>query len=327
MALSKQELLKLYGDMWLIRAFEEKVDELISTAQITGTTHLGIGQEAIMAGGNHAIKRSDYISVTHRDHGFTLLKGGNINAMMAELHGREAGLCKGRGGSSHMMDLQHRNMGANGIIGACASLAAGMALALKMKKSEDIILCTLGDGALNEGATHEGFNLAAVWNLPVVYVCENNQYAMSTSVKEAFAIDDLSVRASAYGFPGIRIDGNDVETVYETVKAAVERARKGEGPTLIVAETYRWKGHSKSDMQKYRTKEELESWKEKCPIKRLGEKLEKLGALDEEKKKTLVAEAYNKVEKAVEYATGCPFPSGDTLMDYVYYEEVTACAN
>lgn len=322
MALSNSELMELYIDMWLIRAFEEKVDELISSAQITGTTHLGIGQEAIMAAGNHAIRRSDYISVTHRDHGFTLLKGRNINAMMAELHGRETGLCKGRGGSSHMMDIKNRNMGANGIIGACASLAAGMALALKMQKREDIILCTLGDGAMNEGATHEGFNLAAVWNLPVVYICVNNQYAMSTSIKEAFAIKDLSIRANSYGFPGIRIDGNDVNEVYTTVKEAVDRARSGKGPTLIVAETYRWKGHSKSDMQRYRTKEELELWKEKCPIKQLGERLEKKGLLNIEKKESIIANAYKEVEKAVEYAAGCPFPSEDTLMDYVYYEEV-----
>lgn len=324
MALTNKELLKLYGDMVLVRAFEEKVDELISFAKITGTTHLGIGQEAIMAGGNYALAKNDYLSVTHRDHGFTLLKsdGENIKDMMAELHGREAGLCKGRGGSSHMMDLKHRNMGANGIIGACSSLAAGMALSLQMQKSEDVILCTLGDGAMNEGPTCEAFNLASVWKLPVVYLCENNQYAMSTSVKEAFAIDDLSVRGPAFGMPGVRIDGNDVELVYETVREALARARSGEGPTLIVAETYRWKGHSKSDMQKYRSKEEVDEWKQKCPIKRLEEKLMASGTLTEELKKTIVDAAYQKVADAVAYAEKCPFPSEDTVMDYVYFEEV-----
>jgi len=323
-ALKNKELLKLYGDMVLVRAFEEKVDELISFAKITGTTHLGIGQEAIMAGGNYALEKDDYLSVTHRDHGFTLLKSGgeNIKDMMAELHGREAGLCKGRGGSSHMMDLKHRNMGANGIIGACSSLAAGMALSLQMQGSKDVILCTLGDGAMNEGATCEAFNLASVWKLPVVYLCENNQYAMSTPVWEAFAIDDLSVRGPAFGMPGVRIDGNDVELVYKTVKKALDRARKGEGPTLIVAETYRWKGHSKSDMQKYRTKEEVDAWKQKCPIKRLEEKLMASGTLTEEMKKDIVDSAYKKVADAVEYAEKCPFPSEDTIMDYVYYEEV-----
>jgi len=322
MALTNDELLQLYGEMYLIRAFEEKVDELISLAKITGTTHLGIGQEAIMAAANHAIRETDYISVTHRDHGFTLLKGGNINGMMAELHGRETGLCKGRGGSSHMMDLEHRNMGANGIIGACVPLAAGMALALQMRKSEDIILCTLGDGALNEGACHEGFKLAAVWKLPVVYLCENNQYAMSTPVSEAFAIEDLSVRAQAYGFPGVRIDGNDLQAVYDAVTEAVDRARSGEGPTLVVAETYRWKGHSKSDMQKYRTKEEVESWKRKCPIKRTEEILFGRGALDAGKKTEMINAAYKKVADAVEYAQGCPFPDPGAVADYVYYEEV-----
>ena len=324
MALKNKELLKLYGDMVLVRAFEEKVDELISFAKITGTTHLGIGQEAIMAGANYALAKDDYISVTHRDHGFTLLKSGgeNIKDMMAELHGREAGLCKGRGGSSHMMDLRHRNMGANGIIGACSSLAAGMALSLKMQNSKDVILCTLGDGAMNEGPTCEAFNLAAVWKLPVVYLCENNQYAMSTHVSEAFAIDDLSIRGAAFGIPSTRIDGNDVEVVYETVKKALARARKGDGPTLIVAETYRWKGHSKSDMQKYRSKEEVDAWKQKCPIKRVEEKLMEAGTLTEEIKKKIVDAAYEKVADAVVYAENCKFPSEDTIMDYVYFEEV-----
>ena len=297
MALKNEELLKLYGDMVLARAFEEKVDELISFAKITGTTHLGIGQEAIMAGANYALAKDDYLSVTHRDHGFTLLKSGgeNINQMMAELHGREAGLCKGRGGSSHMMDMQ---------------------------RSSDVILCTLGDGAMNEGATMEAFNLAAVWKLPVVYLCENNQYAMSTSVKEAFAIDDLSIRAAAFGMPGVRIDGNDVEAVYDTVKGALQYARQGNGPTLIVAETYRWKGHSKSDMQKYRSKDEVEAWKKKCPIKHVEEKLMASGTLTEELKQQITVEAYKKVADAVTYAEGCPFPSEDTVMDYVYFEEV-----
>ena len=324
MALKNEELLKLYGDMVLVRAFEEKVDELISFAKITGTTHLGIGQEAIMAGANYALAKDDYLSVTHRDHGFTLLKSGgeNINQMMAELHGREAGLCKGRGGSSHMMDMKHRNMGANGIIGACSSLAAGMALALQMQRSSDVILCTLGDGAMNEGATMEAFNLAAVWKLPVVYLCENNQYAMSTSVKEAFAIDDLSIRAAAFGMPGVRIDGNDVEAVYDTGKGALQYARQGNGPTLIAAETYRWKGHSKSDMQKYRSKDEVEAWKKKCPIKHVEEKLMATGTLTEELKQQITVEAYKKVADAVTYAEGCPFPSEDTVMDYVYFEEV-----
>lgn len=324
MAFKNEELLKLYADMVLVRAFEEKVDELISFAKITGTTHLGIGQEAVMAGANYALEKDDYISVTHRDHGFTLLKSGgeNIREMMAELHGREAGLCKGRGGSSHMMDLRHRNMGANGIIGACSSLAAGMALTLKMQKSKDVILCTLGDGAMNEGATCEAFNLAAVWKLPVVYLCENNQYAMSTPVSEAFAIEDLSVRAAAFGMPGCRIDGNDVQAVYDAVKRALEFAREGNGPTLIVAETYRWKGHSKSDMQKYRSKEEVEEWKKKCPIKRVEEQLISSGTLTEERKKEIVEEAYGKVAEAVAYAEKCPFPSEDTVMDYVYFEEV-----
>jgi len=324
MALTNQVLLKLYDDMLLVRAFEEKVDELISMAKITGTTHLGIGQEAIMAGANHALKKTDYVSVTHRDHGFTLLKSGgeNINDMMAELHGREAGLCKGRGGSSHMMDLKHRNMGANGIIGACSSIAAGMALALQMQESKDVILCTLGDGAMNEGATMEAFNLAAVWKLPVVYVCENNQYAMSTPVWQAFAIEDLSIRAKAFGMPGYRIDGNDIEAVYETVKKALKDARSGKGPSLIVAETYRWKGHSKSDMQKYRSKEEVDEWKKKCPIARVECKLREAGVLDDAKKKQIVDAAYKKVADAVTYAESCPFPDPQTVADYVYFEEV-----
>lgn len=319
MTLDNKELMTIYEEMLLIRTIEEKVDQLIAYAKITGTTHLGVGHEAIMTGIHHAILTTDYFNITHRMHGLTVLRG-DINKFFAELHGRDAGYCRGRGGSTHMIDTEHRNMGANGVIGSAIPVNTGMALALKMKKTKDIFLCSFGDGTLNEGAVHEGFNMAAVWKLPIVYLCENNQYAMSTPVKDAFAIEDFSIRASSYGFPGYRIDGNKVDEVIDTVKKAAQHARSGKGPVLIVAETYRYKGHSKSDMQKYRSKEEVQEWKKKDPVLYVENKLIKAGLLDEKKKTEILTSVQTKVENAVAYAESCPFPEKDSLLDYVYYE-------
>jgi len=321
MLLSDNSILNIYREMNIVRCVEERIDKLISMGDLTGTTHLGIGHEAIIVGINQSLRKTDYFNLTHRMHGLTVLRG-DMKKFFAELHGREAGYCKGRGGSTHMIDMEHGNIGCNGIVGSAVPVCTGMALAFKMKKTDDVILCTSGDGMINEGAVHEGFNLAAVWELPIVFLCENNQYAMSTPLKDAFAIDDLSVRAKAYGFPGYRIDGNKVDEVIESLTSALEHARSGKGPVFIVAETYRLKGHSKSDMQKYRSKEEVEEWRKKDPLLYVENILIERNLIDEEKKDAMLSSIKEEIEDAVKYAQACPFPDTDTLLDYVFTEPV-----
>lgn len=321
--LPDEVLVKMYEDMCMIRILEEKVDELFSRGKVTGTCHLGVGQEAIMAGIHHALEKDDYVAISHRSHGLHVLRGLDINILMAEMCGRENGICKGRGGSIHLMDLEHRNLGVTtGLIGQSIPIAAGAALALKMKKSKDILLCTFGDGAVNNGGFHEGMNLASIWKAPVVFFCENNQYAMGLPIRDAVNIDDLSIRAASYGIPGFSIDGNDVLKVYETVRDACKYVRSGKGPLLIVAETYRWKGHAKADMQKYRTKEEVEAWKLKCPIKKLKNMLVDKGLLDDEKIDAINMKMEKMVDDAVEFALNSPFPKEESIHDYVYCGEV-----
>ncbi len=205
-----------------------------------------------------------------------------------------------------MVDMSTRNIGSNGIVGGGIGISVGAALAVHMKGEKDVVFCSFGDGATNEGGFHEGLNMASVWQLPVVFFCENNQYGMSTSIDEAFNITDLSVRADAYGIPGYRIDGNNVEEVFETVKKAVENARKGKGPSFIVAETYRWKGHSKSDSRKYRTKEEEKSWMDKCPIENYGKDLMAQDLIDENGLEEIEDRIYQEIEEATEFAKKKP---------------------
>jgi pyruvate dehydrogenase E1 component alpha subunit len=321
MELSKETQIKMYEDMLKIRAFEEQVDEFISRGAITGTTHLCIGQEAVAVGACYAIKQDDYIASTHRGHGHSIAKGAQIDKMMAELFGKETGYCKGRGGSLHIVDMSTNNLGANGIVGGGIPIAVGAALSVKMQKQDKVVVCFFGDGAMNQGAFHEAVNLASVWKLPVVFVCENNQYGMSTPLKEAFNIRDLSVRAKAYGIEGTTIDGNDLLEVYDTVKRFAEKARAGEGPNLIVAETYRWKGHSKSDARKYRTREEEQKWMEKDPIAAFEKKLIKEGILSEQKADQIKETVEKIIEDAVKYAQESPYPSVENITDYVYVEE------
>jgi TPP-dependent pyruvate/acetoin dehydrogenase alpha subunit len=323
MRLSDKTMVKMYEDMCMIRTLEEKVDELFSQGKVTGTCHLGVGQEAVMTGIHHALEKNDYVALSHRSHGLHVLRGLDINILMAEMCGRENGICKGRGGSIHLMDMEHRNLGVTtGIIGQSIPIAVGAALTLKMKKSSDILLCTFGDGATNNGGFHEGLNLASIWKAPVVLFCENNQYAMGTPIRDAINIDDLSIRAESYGIPGYRIDGNNVLEVYETVRKACKYVRSGMGPVLIVAETYRWKGHAKADMQKYRTKEEVDVWKLKCPIKRLQNILVERGLLDDEKMEAINIRLTKIVDDAVEFALASPFPKEESIYDYTYCEGV-----
>jgi pyruvate dehydrogenase E1 component alpha subunit len=311
----KQELLR---QMHIIRAFEEKAEDLYAIGKVHGTMHLSIGMEASAVGSIAALRSDDFVLTTHRGHGHCIAKGADLNRMMAEFLGKETGYCRGRGGSMHIADVAGGNLGANGVVGGGIGTAMGVGLGLKMQARDQIVLCFFGDGAANMGVFHEALNMASIWDLPVVYVCENNQYAMSFSVKRAFAIDQISDRAAAYGMPGMTVDGNDVMAVYEAVSQAVERARAGEGPSLVENLTYRWRGHSKSDVNRYRTQEEMEAWKEKGPIKRFRRQLIEEGVLTEEEADRIEQEACAAIEEAVAFSDASPEPDLATIEAGVY---------
>jgi TPP-dependent pyruvate/acetoin dehydrogenase alpha subunit len=300
--------------MWTIRRFEEAVDDLFARGLMHGTMHLSIGQEAVPVGACLALRDGDYITSTHRGHGHCIARGARLDAMMAELLAKETGYCRGRGGSMHIADVATGNLGANGIVAGGVPIAAGAALAVKLRHGSEVVVSFFGDGAVNEGAWHEGTNLAAIWDLPVVFVCENNQYGMSMSVARASKVDRLSARAAAYGIPGVTVDGNDPQAVYDAVADAVHRARAGQGPSLVEAVTYRWKGHSKSDKNLYRTREEIEGWREADPIARF----ERTCALSEEDIAACRAAAREAVREAVRVANAAPDASASSLLDGVY---------
>ena len=318
MALSEARKRELLRQMYTIRAFEEKAEQLYALGKVHGTMHLSIGEEASAVGSIAALRPDDLILSTHRGHGHCIAKGADLNRMMAEFMGKESGYCRGRGGSMHIADLEGGNLGANGVVGGGIPIAVGVGLSLKMQKRDQIILCFFGDGAANTGPFHESLNMAAIWKLPVVYVCENNQSAMSFSVKRAFAIEHISDRAAAYGMPGVTVDGNDLLAVYEAVSQAAKRAREGEGPTLVENVTYRWRGHSKSDANRYRTREEIEAWKKKCPIKRFRAHLIEEGVLTEEEADRIEQEAYAAIDAAVAFAEASPEPDLSTIEEGVY---------
>jgi len=311
------ELKDAFLKMNHIRLFEEKVAWFFSRGMIHGTTHLYVGEEACAVGACAALENQDMMTSTHRGHGHCIARGIDLNRMMAELLGREAGYCKGKGGSMHIADLTVGNLGANGIVGGGIPIATGAGLSLRMRKVNGIVVCFFGDGALNQGAFHEAVNMASVWNLPVLYICENNQYGMSMSVNRSIKPDDLSVRAASYGIPGETIDGND----FFIVRDAVERMRKHvikEGPALIVADTYRFLGHSKSDANKYRTKDEIARWKKKDPIKRFRDRVIAEGWLKNEELDALTGQAASDIEKAVVFAEKQPYPGIESIHEDIY---------
>lgn len=304
--------------MWLIRRFEEAVDDLFARGLMHGTMHLSIGQEASATGVTSALRPDDMITSTHRGHGHTIGKGADLTRMMAELLAKETGYCRGRGGSMHIADVATGNLGANGIVAGGIPIAAGAALAAQMRNTGQVVACFFGDGAANEGAFHEALNLAAIWNLPVVFVCENNKYGMSFSTERAFAIEHISERAAAYGFPGITVDGNDVDAVHAAATEAVERARRGEGPTLIENVTYRWKGHSKSDKNLYRTKEEIEFWKTKDPVGKFETLLIEKGVLTKEQTDQITENVRNEIRNAITEASAAPDSDPAELISSVF---------
>ena len=316
--IAQHKLPALYKEMWLIRYFDEKVDEFFAKGMIHGTTHLCVGQEATAVGSIAVLQEKDKIVSTHRGHGHCISKEGDVNKMMAELFGRVDGYCKGKGGSMHIADVEKGNLGANGIVGGGIPIAVGAALTSKMKQQGYVVLCFFGDGASNEGSFHESLNLASIWDLPVVFICENNQYGMSGSVKEMTRVPNISDRAASYAVPGHVVDGNDMFAIMDTVSIAVERAREGKGPSLIEMKTYRWKGHSKSDAKKYRTREEEIEWRKKDGIKRFKELLISEGIFTEEKAQQLQQEAKLEIEEAVKFAENSPEPALNTLLQDVY---------
>ena len=306
--------------MYLIRAFEEKAEELYTLGKIHGTMHLSIGMEASAVGSILTLNPDDLILSTHRGHGHCIAKNGDINLMMAEFMGKECGYCRGRGGSMHIADVDGGNLGANGVVAGGLPIAVGVGLGLKMEKKNRVHICFFGDGAANEGAFHEALNMAAVFNLPVVFICENNHYGMSMSYKKAMKIDKISDRASSYGMPGVNVDGNDVIAVYSAVAEAIDRARDGGGPTLIENVTYRWRGHSKSDANRYRTKEEIDEWKAKDPIPRLADQMLSEGRLTQMQVDDIKARAYKLINDTAIFAEGCDDPTLDTIEEGVYAE-------
>lgn len=314
----KEDLINYLETMLKIRFFEEKVFELLSKDLIKGASHVYAGEEAVAVGAIAAIREDDYIASTHRGHGHCLAKGGEFKKMMAELCGRATGYCKGRGGSMHIADVAKGNLGATGIVGSNIPVATGAALSMKMQKMDKVVLCFFGDGASNTGGFHESLNMASVWKLPAIYICENNLYGMSVSAKRALAVQDVAVRAKAYNMSEEIVDGMDVLKVKEAVAKAVKRAREGKGPTLIECKTYRYYGHSRGDPRVYRTREEEKKWKERDPIENFERKLVNAGIITEEEISDLGKRIQKEVNEAAEYALNSPWPSVDELTDDVY---------
>jgi len=310
--------IEMLRKMYQIRHFENEAEQFIIRGMIHGTCHLYTGEEATAVGAIYAIGGGDYITSTHRGHGHCIAKGADLNAMMAELLGKKTGYSKGKGGSMHIADVKSGNLGANGVVGGSIGIATGAALTCKMKKNGKIVVCFFGDGAANQGIFHSSINIASIWDLPVIYLCENNVYGMSTSIKDAFNIEKISDRKCAYGIEGLTIDGNDLIEVFNTVSYFAGRCRAGKGPVLVESLTYRWSGHSKSDAQVYRTREEIKEWKERDPIKRYREVLIDGKILTEKDDKDLEKEVISKIQEASEFAKESPFPDPSEVEDDVY---------
>ena len=317
--LSSDQLLEMYRTMCVIRQFELMADKLYALGKVHGTMHLSAGQEAVAVGLGRAVRLDDYLINHHRGHGHFITKKADINLMMAEFLGKETGYCKGRGGSMHIADFSSHNLGANGIVGGGIPHSLGVGLGLQMQKSDQICISIFGDGASNEGVFHETLNMAALWKLPVLYICENNKYGMSMDIERVSAKLPIAQRAEAYGIPWFYIDGNDLLLVYETARNAAEEIRSGKGPVFIETQTYRYFGHSKSDRNLYRTKEEIETWRNtKDPIKRFGGELVENGLMTTQDIEKVDAGALEIIEAAVAFADASPDPDPSTVTEYVY---------
>ena len=313
-------LLAMYRTMLTIRRFEEECNYLFLQGRIPSTLHLYIGQEAVATGVCAHLGQSDYILSTHRPHGHAIAKGVSPKSIMAELFAKKTGCCQGKGGSMHVGDMRVGALPAIAIVGANIPIAAGLALAAKQLGTGQVTVAFFGDGAANTGAFHEGINMAAIWGVPVMYVCENNLYGASTSFSKVFRVENVADRAAAYGLPGVIVDGMDVEAVYQAAGEAIARARQGMGPTLVECKTYRFVGHSRSDPRNYRSKEEEALWQQQDPIPRLAGRLKGLGLSTDEKLALLDQEIQQQIGEAVAYAEASPSPDPADALEHVFYE-------
>jgi acetoin:2,6-dichlorophenolindophenol oxidoreductase subunit alpha len=323
MKLDGKKMIEMLRVMLRIRRFEEKVKDLYAKQLIRGVVHLYIGEEAVAAGVCANLRDDDYITSTHRGHGHCVAKGGEFKYMMAELFGKATGYCHGKGGSMHIAHFDLGILGANGMVASGMPIAGGAGLSIKMRGTDQVVVTFFGDGACNNGAFHESLNLAAAWKLPVIFVCENNQYAISVAQKRVGAIEDYYLRKEGYGVRGCKVDGNDVLAVYEASRTAVEAARRGEGPSLIECKTYRWRGHYEGEADRtytYRPKEEIEEWMARCPIERFERVLLKKGVIKPAGLKRLEDEIGKELEDAIRYASESPEPRPEDALKGLYAE-------
>jgi pyruvate dehydrogenase E1 component alpha subunit len=304
--------------MMLIRRFEERAGEMYAKAKVGGFLHLAIGEEATIVGAVRAMRDADYLISTYRSHGHALARGADPDKVMAELFGREDGVSHGRGGSMHMFDLERRFMGGYGIVGGNLPLAAGMGLASDYLGRDEVTVCVFGDGASNQGTFGETLNLAALWDLPVVFMVTNNQFGMGTAIERHSAVTDLHRRGDGYGVPGMRCDGMDVVDTYAVIREAIRRAREDRQPILVEAITYRFRGHSMADPEEYRTKEQVAEWRKRDPIANFADRLVREGVLEQGDPERLDEETIRRVDQAVAFADRSPFPTPESLYDHIY---------
>lgn len=321
---SNEMILDLYKTMVRIRKFETKLTEYFTKGMLYGNIHTSIGQEAVAAGANYALEKTDLITATHRGHGQIIAKGADTKIMMAELFGRTTGYCKGKGGSMHVADVSLGILGANGIVGAGIPIATGSALASKVRGTKEVSMAIFGDAASNQGTFHESINMAAAWKLPIVYLCENNNYGVSVNIHTVTNTDTIAERAKAYNIPGVTVDGNDPLAVYEAVSQAVEYAREGNGPSIVECMTWRMRGHYEGDPAAYRPKETTEEWGKKDPIDNFRVYLLKEGI--DEKEIVAIEEAMEKeIDEAIQFALESPLPDPSEVTTDVYSSDNERC--
>ncbi|OGL27607.1 MAG: pyruvate dehydrogenase (acetyl-transferring) E1 component subunit alpha [Candidatus Rokubacteria bacterium RIFCSPLOWO2_12_FULL_69_21] len=312
------QLLEMYAAMLRVRLFEERARELYAGGRIPGFIHLSVGQEAVAVGVCAALRRDDYLLSTHRGHGHLIAKGGSLRGLMAELYGKATGCCKGKGGSMHIADASVGYLGANGVLAAGCVLAPGVGLSIQMRKTDQVVVAIFGDGAANRGPFHEGVNLAALWRAPAVFVCENNRWASTTAQAVSTAGGSIAQRAAGYGIPGVTVDGNEVLAVFEAVGEAVARARRGEGPSLVEAQTIRWLGHYEGDPQLYRGKDEVAEGRSRDPVGRLRQVLEERNLLDAAHAVRIEAAVKGEIDDAVAFAEASPLPDARAAFEDLF---------
>ena len=321
MELQKDFMEDVYLRMRKIREFETRAQDFFADGRIHGAVHLYTGEEAVAAGICKSLTDEDYITSTHRGHGHIIAKGGELKYMMAELFGRETGYCRGKGGSMHIADTSKGILGANGVVGAGLTIAVGAGLSCQQLDEDRVCVCFFGDAATNQGTFHEALNLASLWKLPVIFVCENNGFGISVSQKRHMAIEDISIRGVAYGIPGVTVDGNNVLAVYEAGKEAVERAKNGEGPTLIECKTWRQRGHFEGDMARYKDPDEQAAWLKKDPLPRFVNVMLENGFTQDEID-SLEQQVIDEMDAAIKFAEDSPYPPLESAVEDVYTDIV-----